>query len=573
MFSPLTGRYINTDEICTEDKIKTTESIKDKLLESRINIEEITNLVNDGVDVFNISSPFYNDICYKYNFTRDVPLKDRVHEFFPNISFCEEGCDLKGINMTTITSICECFYKESKRKENLKNKVLEQTQFGIASEMISSSNIYVIKCIKLVFDSKILKTCYGGFVIFCLILAEIVCTLFYFLRNIYSVNKYIFVITNKYIDYLLKQKSTKKDEIHSIKNIKKLTVTKNSINNNAPPKHNFTNKKFFGKTRKPRNTTINGNINLFINRNQNMYLKNNLDKNNNINIKPNNNVINKNREYIKIPRKSSAYSGELSNSSGKDLVPNKKSELINELNGVFINIKDDLDIDIEKYLQTQYDEMDYDEAIRKDKRKFGECFTEKLRNDQIIINTFFSDEALKPRSIKIILFILQFNLYFFINGLFYDEEYISKIYHLEKDTFFTMAERFFDNLLYAAFAGIIINYIIEFFFIEEIKIKKILKMEKDEIFIIKYQMINLLKSIRKRYILFIIISFIISFVALIHIFCFNAVYYHTMKEWVAFSFIIILSIQLLSFLICFIQTALRFISFKFKSEKLFKLSL
>ena len=59
--------------------------------------------------------------------------------------------------MTTITSICECFYKESKRKENLKNKVLEQTQFGIASEMISSSNIYVIKCIKLVFDSKVLK--------------------------------------------------------------------------------------------------------------------------------------------------------------------------------------------------------------------------------------------------------------------------------------------------------------------------------------------------------------------------------------------------------------------------------
>ena len=168
---------------------------------------------------------------------------------------------------------------------------------------------------------------------------------------------------------------------------------------------------------------------------------------------------------------------------------------------------------------------------------------------------------------------MQFNLYFFINGLFYDEEYISKIYHLEKDTFFTMAERFFDNLLYAAFAGIIINYIIEFFFIEEIKIKKILKMEKDESFIIKYEMINLLKSIRKRYFLFIIISFIISIIALIHIFCFNAVYYHTMKEWVAFSFIIILSIQLLSFLICFIQTSLRFISFKFKSEKLFKLSL
>ena len=165
------------------------------------------------------------------------------------------------------------------------------------------------------------------------------------------------------------------------------------------------------------------------------------------------------------------------------------------------------------------------------------------------------------------------NLYFFINGLFYDEEYISKIYHLEKDTFSTMADRFFDNLIYAALAGIIINYIIEFFFIEELKIKKILKMEKDNIFLLKYEMIKILKSIKTRYLLFIIISFIVCLVSLVHIFCFNIVYFHTMKEWIGFSLIIILSIQILSFLICLLQTALRFISFKFKSEKLFKLSL
>ena len=136
-----------------------------------------------------------------------------------------------------------------------------------------------------------------------------------------------------------------------------------------------------------------------------------------------------------------------------------------------------------------------------------------------------------------------------------------------------MAERFFDNLIYAALAGVIINYIIEFFFVEEQKIKKILKMEKDNIFILKYEMIKILKSIKIRYLIFIIISFIITLIALIHIFCFNIVYYHTQAEWIVFSFIIILSIQLLSFAICFIQTALRFISFRFKSEKLFKLSL
>ena len=167
---------------------------------------------------------------------------------------------------------------------------------------------------------------------------------------------------------------------------------------------------------------------------------------------------------------------------------------------------------------------------------------------------------------------MQIKLYFFVNGSFYDEEYISKIYHLEKDTFFTMADRFIDNLIYAALVGIIVNYIVEFFFIEEQKIKKILKMEKDNIFKLKYAMIKILKSIKTRYIIFIIISFIISLVAILHIICFNIVYYHTMKEWIIFSLIIILSIQFLTFLLCFLKICLRFISFKFKSERLFKLS-
>ena len=217
--------------------------------------------------------------------------------------------------------------------------------------------------------------------------------------------------------------------------------------------------------------------------------------------------------------------------------------------------------------------MDFDEAIRKDHRKFCACYVDKLKDNQIIINTFCSDEPIKPKSIKVLFLIFQLDLYFFINGLFYDEEYISKIYHLEKDTFFTMAERFFDNLIYAALAGIIINYIIEFFFIEEKKIKKILKIEKDNILILKYEMVKILKSIKTRYLLFIIISLIVSLIALVHTLCFNIVYFHTMPEWIVFSLIIILSMQMLSFVICFLQTALRFISFKFKSEKLFNLSL
>ena len=85
--------------------------------------------------------------------------------YYPNIKLCEDGCELKGINLTTNSTICECFLSESKREENLKNKILEQAQLGAIEQVMSNSNIYVLKCIKLIFNINIFKRCYGAFII------------------------------------------------------------------------------------------------------------------------------------------------------------------------------------------------------------------------------------------------------------------------------------------------------------------------------------------------------------------------------------------------------------------------
>lgn len=45
---------------------------------------------------------------------------------------------------------------------------------------------------------------------------------------------------------------------------------------------------------------------------------------------------------------------------------------------------------------------------------------------------FFNKEYLKQFPIKIILFVLQIELYFFVNGLFYNEDYITEIFELKK---------------------------------------------------------------------------------------------------------------------------------------------
>ena len=61
----------------------------------------------------------------------------------------------------------------------------------------------------------------------------------------------------------------------------------------------------------------------------------------------------------------------------------------------------------EESLSTPPDDMEFDDAIVKDKRSFRETFVENLKD-----NTFFAEDPLKVRSIKIILFILNIMLYF-----------------------------------------------------------------------------------------------------------------------------------------------------------------
>ena len=92
MFSPLTGKYLNAEEICKNDKITIIDSMEDRLLESRVNLEFLKEIENEGVDImdiFNLSSSFYKDICFQYNSKKDIALKDRVLEYFPNITLCE----------------------------------------------------------------------------------------------------------------------------------------------------------------------------------------------------------------------------------------------------------------------------------------------------------------------------------------------------------------------------------------------------------------------------------------------------------------------------------------------------
>ena len=64
---------------------------------SKLNIENIIDLRNLGVVIFNINDRFYNDICFSYsdqNSSSDLILNDRVSDIYPNYSICEKDCEM-----------------------------------------------------------------------------------------------------------------------------------------------------------------------------------------------------------------------------------------------------------------------------------------------------------------------------------------------------------------------------------------------------------------------------------------------------------------------------------------------
>ena len=558
LYHPETGKYLNYLEECKDIKITLQKNLTDELSNNpKINISDIKLMGDNGINLFDISNPFYNDICTHYPdiLNKDIPLSKRVLAYYPNIELCDDNCQLFSIYYNNLTTKCKCILS----KEVIENKKNDKDDFyqkelGFFEEFIYSTNINVIKCYMDLFDIKYFSKCYGSFIILGLILIQIICLIAYCHKSKFYIRKFFFSIINKYLKNIKNNKQNNSVEKYILKQ-----ALSNELNSKIynPPRKAQKSSTIFVQNGNKKNKII------LITKNEINPVKSKSKKNiliysNNSNEKLKNN-INKINNFL--------------NSNSK-LEDSNKISIENSLFDYSLsNFKDVYNINIEEFMKTDLQDMDYDEAIKRDKRTFCQYYKEKIMSEQIILDTFFNKEYLKPQPIKIMLLVLQIDLYFLINALFYNEEYITKIFELKEDSFSKAAWRFFDNLFYSFVVGVIINYIIEFFFIQEKKLRNILKNEKDNIMILKYEMIQIIKDLEKRYKSFIIISFIILVFTWYYISCFNNIYPHMKKEWIIFSVFIIISVQILSLITRFMETLIRFLGHKLKSEKLFKLSL
>jgi len=585
-YDPHTGEKLASNEICKDETIIFNEDILSKL-DINNDIDSILYLTKQNINIFNLSNEFFNDICYQYESptNKDITLKDRILYYYPNISLCDYDCYIQDINLTSLKAICECKYNAKNKNTLFGNNILVQSQIGEIESLITETNIEILKCYKLLINYKFYLTFLGGYIIIIFLLIQIILTFIYHNKSLYILKKYIFNITNNYTTYLIKKKINELSnynnslELYDNLNMKKNQPPKRQMKIDKEENKNFTRKAKKFKTRNEK-SKINRNKNkkkltYFQNTNiQNLILNNN---NYQINISGEN-IIKKDKNYLNSNDtiniiSENNYKSNINVFSLKEEL-GKNKLYINNNDYLINNSKNEKNFNAEEYLSTEIDEMDFDDAIKKDKRKFLEFLLDNLKNKQITLNTFNAKEPLKPRTIKIMLYILDLVLYLFINGLFFDEEYISEIFKIEEEeNFFTFIPRSIDRLFYSTVVGFIVGFFIDCFFVDEKKIKGIFKREKNNLITLKFEISKVIKNIIIRFTLFISLSFFIILFTLYYTICFINVYPHLMNEWIKSSFILFIIMQILSILICLLESIIRFISFRCKSEKLYKISL
>jgi hypothetical protein len=468
--------------------------------------------------------------------------------YYPNITLCDNDCITIGVNLTSMESICECKLNNLINNDLLDDELLGEAIGGI-KDLLSSSNILVLKCYKQAFVKKNIFKNVGTYIVFGITGVQIICSIILFSLDMVKIFRYIYNLTEVFIKYTKKKDKNK-------------SFNRNNSTESAPPKKDENNR------HKNRNKDI---------------------KNKSRNFKGFK-VLPYNYNSIKATMRSQKDLSFLTKSSSKNVVTNSSirkdstnnfdvynyEEIMNE----FVhNTKSDKshknlveDIDIKEYLKPEFDEMEYDDAIKYDNRTFCEFYWDRLKDKQIIINTFCNKENLRPITIKIILLLLNIELYFVVNGLFYSEEYISGLFHSnENETFFSFLKRSIERLLYTTVVGSIIQSLIEFIFLDENRIKRIFKREKDNFVHLKYEIFQVIRNIKKRFIIFIILCFIISLFSWYYANCFNNSYPGIKAEWVKSSIAIMIIMQILPIITGFIESILRTLSFKCKSETLFEI--
>ena len=181
-------KYLNSKKydfsLCNENPIIFEHEINIDYLryfnnkEKKIDINQILYGRKFKIDLFNLYSDFFMDICYKFTSETgtDVTLESRVEDYYQNITFCDEHENSHYISFNYSKEknslIYRCaigFFKNEFEKSSYLDKV-----DNIIKALVSVSNIKVITCYKKILNVGNILGSYGGIIYILVFIIQII---------------------------------------------------------------------------------------------------------------------------------------------------------------------------------------------------------------------------------------------------------------------------------------------------------------------------------------------------------------------------------------------------------------
>ena len=197
--------------------------------------------------------------------------------------------------------------------------------------------------------------------------------------------------------------------------------------------------------------------------------------------------------------------------SSNNIKKQQKENDINEKDAIYSNMNDE-----------EMNTLDYENALKYDERSYFQYYWSLLKKKHLILFTFYPTNDYNLLTLKISLFLLAFSLYFTINGFFFSDESMHKIYE-DKGIYNFIYQ--IPQILYSSIVSSVINMILKKLSLSEKNFID-LKQEKDmEEFTKKSKSIG--NNLFIKFIIFFILSNILLLFFWYFISCFCGVYVNT----------------------------------------------
>ena len=176
------------------------------------------------------------------------------------------------------------------------------------------------------------------------------------------------------------------------------------------------------------------------------------------------------------------------------------------------------------YNDSELNSLPYKDALDQDKRTYIQYYISLLKTNHLLIFSFYPFNDYNSQIIKIFLFFFYFSSDLVINALFFTEATMNKIYY-DKGVFDFVYN--IPQIIYSLLISIIINAIIKYLSLSEKKViasKEVIRNNSKDL---NKNIEKLFKSLKIKFSLFFVITFIILITYWYYITCFCAIYKNT----------------------------------------------